>query len=94
MNNPLPKVENKISVGNWLTIATIVFAAAGSWYSMKEQVALAQERMNTGVEAAQTERARLDRRLTELEVERRELRDRMIRVETMVEQIAKAVGAN
>lgn len=84
-----PKVDNKLSVGNLITIAILLVTIAGGWYQFETRLSLMEQQVlqNTAVlTRLQTERDDTRDRLTRLEV-------RLAGIDRTLERIARAVGA-
>lgn len=82
-----PIFERRVSIGNVLTVITIIAAAVSTWYALTGQVDL--------IESALAERSedilRLERRVADNEKADRQIEGRLIRIETQLERILKAV---
>lgn len=86
-------IDPRISVGNILAIAAMVIGGFSAWYNMRTEVVQINQAMAFQTEAARNERVRMNIRLDKIETERDDTRDRLIRVEILLQSIADRIGA-
>ncbi len=82
-----PLFERRISVGNILTILLVVMGGIGTWYTLEGKVNLIQQALAERAEDIQE----LETRIRKSEDDARKIDGRLIRIETQLERILKAV---
>ena len=85
-----PVFERRISIGNVLTVMTIIAAAFSTWYALTGRVDL--------IESALAERSRdihrLERRVGDNDKGNRNIEGRLIRIETQLERILQVLESD
>lgn len=76
-----PWFDNRLSLGNILTIATVAVAIVAGWYQFDNRLALAEDRFDRQVRQDDDTRRRLEQRLDRIETDRDDLKVRIIRIE-------------
>lgn len=96
-----PWFDNRLSLGNILTIATVAVAIVAGWYQFDNRLALAEDRFDRQVRADDENRRRLEMRLDRIETDRDDLKTRIIRIEEKLvgqtdklDRILRSVEAN
>lgn len=83
--------DTRFSIGNLITIAIMLFSIGAGWAALQSRLALQEERMSVGIAAATAERQRLENRVGRIEQDRSEIKDRLIRIETLMERMLRSV---
>ena len=97
----LPKapqwLDMRMSIGNLISIALLIFGMAASFYALKQEQALQAQ----SLDGVRTHVATLALRLERLETERSDMRERLIRLEIgqsqqndILRQVLEAVKTN
>lgn len=80
--------DPKLSMGNIITIVVVAFGVVGSWYQLRGDLAL----QGADLRRADLDRQRMELRLSKLEGERDDTRDRLTRIEVTMQQLLDAQG--
>ena len=73
--------DPKLSIGNVITIITVIVALVAGWFSFDTRLTLAEDRQERQVAADRETASRFGLRLDRVETDREDLRSRVIRIE-------------
>lgn len=76
--------DGKMSLGNIITVITVIFGLAAGWFSFDTRLTLAEDRFARQVQADKEAMATARQRLDRIDADREDLRTRIIRIESLL----------
>lgn len=78
--------DRRLSIGNILTIATVLVGVIASWYGVKSELAMQEATIQREIIDRKDLQLRVELRLAKIEEERDDFRDRLTRIEVTMRQ--------